>query len=105
MGRKTQSPLTPDEPELPDARRSRDIEEQRPEMAQVEETLAGGRLAFAGAPRRLGHRDVDDAQLGDADEQLEQDLESDGPELDPVDRARAGRGRTRRAGRSSAALR
>ncbi len=58
-------------------------------MAQVEEALASGGLARALGSGCLRHRNVDHAEVGHADEELEQDLEPDRTELDPVDQGAA----------------
>ena len=96
-------PAEADQAELPDPRGTRDVEEQRPEVSQVEESLASGRLAHALGAGRLGHRHVDDAQVRNADEQLEQDLETDRTELDPVDQGAAAEEEARERDPSSGA--
>ena len=88
LGRKAQ-PGHPHQAELPEPSRSRNVEEERAKVAQIQEPLARGRLADTGGSRPLRHRDVDDAQLGNADQQLEQDLEAHRAELDPVDQRSA----------------
>ena len=88
-GQEHAQPAEPDQPELPHPRRPGHVEEERPEVAQVEQALASGGLADALGPRSLGHRHVDHAQVGHADEQLEQDLEAHRPEFDAVDQRAA----------------
>ena len=97
-------PAEADEAELPDPRGTGDVEEQRPEVSQVKDSLASGGLAHAFGSGRLGHRHVDDAQVGNANEQLEQDLETDGTELDPVDQRTAAEEEARKGIRALARL-
>src|SRR2546429_4468932 len=75
----------PDETELPEPRRTRYVEHERLQVAEIEQALARAGLADAGLATILGGGHVDHAKAGHADQQLEQDLEAHRPELDAVE--------------------